>query len=251
MQRQVMTASDIMTRSVRTVPEGATLSRAMAIMDSYGISQVPVMRGDAPVALLTEDDARHALVQNLQDRPVEKLASPLPDLLSPDSRISEVLQSLQQQNSLLVVSDDGGLAGIITYWDVVVLARPHLFVKEVELLLRLVVATQCDRRYGGDWWEKVPEDIRLRAEQEHQADKAEFPNPTPEHMLGHTSFWGLIETFRWVSPDLEESQFAELHRIREMRNKVAHYALLTPEEQRELVTDCLKAGDWLETFLND
>jgi hypothetical protein len=246
-----MTASDIMTRSVRTVPEGAHLAEAMAIMDSHGISQVPVMRGDSPVAMLTEDDARHALMQRLQDRPVERLASPLPDLLGPDSRISEVLQALQGQNSLLVVGDDGALAGIITYWDVVVLARPHLFVKEVELLLRLVVAAQYERKYGDNWWGQVPEEIRQRAEQEHQADRAEFPNPTPEHMLGHTSFWGLIETFRSVRPDLEDSQFTELHRIREFRNKVAHYALLTPDEQRTLVADCLKAGAWLERFLHD
>jgi CBS domain-containing protein len=244
-----MTAREIMTRRVQTVPAESSLTDALALMDRGGFGQLPVMQGEAAVALLTEADARRAILAGRLDRPVGELASPLPPLVRPCTRLSGVLAALQEQESLLVISGSGRLRGIITYWDVLVLSRPHLLVKEVELLLRRVVAAACEAKYGPDWWPQVPVDLRERAEDEHKNDDDHTPNPTPEHMLGHTSFWSLIEICRWIQPDVTEDRLQELHRVREMRNFVAHYYRLTPAQLRALVETCTRAGDWLEQML--
>lgn len=244
-----MTAREIMTRRVQTVPARGSLTDALAIMDQERFSQLPVMQGEKAVALLTEADIRRAILAGRADLPVGELASPLPVLLRPSSRLSAVMAALQDQDTLLVVSSSGRLRGIITYWDALVLARPHLLVKEVELLLRRVVAAACEQRYGPDWWPKVPEDLRTPAENEHRNDDDKTATPSPEHMLGHTSFWALIEIFRWVRPEISEDRFQELHQVRQYRNYIAHYYRLTKAQVQELVRACTLAGDWLEQFL--
>jgi CBS domain-containing protein len=243
-----LTAGDIMTSSVQTVAAGESLVAAMAIMDRDGFSQVPVMEGAKPVALLTETDVRRALAAGRQDRPVADLASPLPETVEPQARLSSVLELVQQQEVVLVVTADGDLAGIITYWDVIVLARPALMVKEVELILRRVVAAAYAAKYGPDWWPQVPADLRQQAEQEHRSDEDTAP-ATPEHMLGHTSLWALIEIFRKVRPDLGDDRFQLLHQVRQFRNKVAHLYVLTDAEQRRLTALCREVGGWLVTLL--
>lgn len=248
MPKHELVARDIMTASVRTVNQDSSLHDALAIMDGEGYSQVPVMDGRKPIALLTEADARRAVMQNRLDRSVLELASPLPLLISPATRISRVLHALEEQESILVVSDKGLLAGIITYWDVMVLSRPYMMVKEVELLLRRVVAATYQQAHGPDWWDEIPLNLREQAEREHGSDR-EDGDDSPEHMLGHTSLWALIEIFHLGRPDLDDRHFGELHEIRKFRNKVAHLYILTPAEQRELTERCLQAGDWLEGLL--
>ena len=248
MLKHEMVARDIMTKSVRTVNHDGSLKDALTIMDREGFSQMPVMEGEKPVALLTEPDVRRAILQDRQDRPVAELASPLPALVGPGTRISRVMVALQEQDSVLVVSSRDRLEGIITYWDVLELARPYMLVKEVELLLRRVVEAAFEQKYGPDWWRHVSEDLRQRAEEEHEADKQEGDS-SPAHMLGHTSLWSLIEIFRSARPDLNGNDFKELHEIRKFRNQVAHLYILTPAEQHELSQRCLRAGDWLQSLL--
>jgi len=242
-----MTARDIMTRCVRTVPADGTLGDALTIMDQEGFSQLPVMQGTKPVGMLTERDVRLALAEHREDRPLGDLASPLPTQMHARTRISSVLQAMQQQESVLVVTKMGRLQGIITYWDVLLLGRPAILVKEVELVLRRVVTATYEGMFGLDWWDNVPRDLRERAEEEHRQDEDE--EPTPEHMLGHTSFWALIEIFKRARPDLPDARFQELHRVRVLRNRVSHYYRLTDREQQELLNLCLRTGDWLESML--
>lgn len=242
-----LTARDLMTPNVVTLAAGADLAGAIAVMDRTGFRKLPVVRDGKPVALLTETDVRRALAERRSDLPVERLASALPKTAVPDSRLSTVLQLLQDQEAVLVTGDGGVLAGIITYWDVLVLARPPLMVKEVELLLRRVVAATCEKRYGPDWWGRLPEDLRRRAEEEHRAD--EDRGATPEHMLGHTSLWTLIEIFRKLRPELGDDAFGRLHRIRQLRNKVAHLYVLTAEEERNIRELCPAVGDWLISLM--
>ncbi|HYF96000.1 MAG TPA: CBS domain-containing protein [Symbiobacteriaceae bacterium] len=245
--RNKLTARDLMTPDVITVAAGSSLAGAIAIMDRHGFSQVPVMRDGRPAGLLTETDVRRALTGGRGDLPALELASPLPEMAAPDSRLSAVLQLLQKQEAVLVARADGALAGIITYWDLLVLTRPSLLVKEVELLLRRVVAVTYAEKYGPDWWPNVPPDLRKNAEDEHRADGDD--DASPEHMLGHTSLWALIQIFRGARPDLGEESFQRLHRIRQFRNKVAHLYVLTPEEEAEIRDLCPKMGDWLVSQL--
>ncbi len=240
-------ARDLMSCFVKTVQPDTSVLDAAAIMDAGGYSQLPVVEGRKPVALLTEADVRRALIKHRRKSPVREAASPLPSLVTPDAHLSEVLHELSDQDSILVVADTGELSGIITYWDILLVARPFLMVSEVELLLRNLVAAAYQKAYGPDWWHKVDEHLRRRAEEEHAGDGVS--DPSGQHMLGHTSFWALIETFRDVAPHLPGERFEHLHSIREMRNRVAHHYQMTPDEVRRLVRECMKARDWLEQAL--
>lgn len=241
-------AESMMSRCVRTLPESAPLAEGIAIMDREGFSQIPVMRGRKPVGLLTETDLRKACLQGRANLTAGELASPLPRLLRPQSRLSEVLEALQAEDSLLVVTPRGYLKGIITYWDVLTRARPFLLVTEVELLLRRVVAAAYRSAHGPDWWERVPPGLRQQAEEEHQRDVETEP-ATGEHMLSHTSFWALIEIFRTVRPAEDEPRLQELHAVRRLRNQVAHHDTLTEREELELRERSLRSGDWLDEIL--
>lgn len=242
-----LTARDLMTPDVVTVAAGSALADAMATMDRLGFSQLPVLRDGKAVGLLTERDARRALADGRTALPVDDLASPVPPTAAPDTRLSGVLQMLQEQEAILVMLQDGALAGIVTYWDLLLLSRPPLMVKEVELILRRVVAIFCAEKYGPDWWPHLPFNLREQAEQEHKADRD--TEATPEHLLGHTSLWSLIEICRTVRPDLGDAAFQRLHRVRQLRNKVAHLYVLTAGEEAEIRDVCTAAGDWLVTLL--
>lgn len=245
--RHKLTARDLMTADVVTVEAGSSLADAIATMDRLGYSQLPVMRGGKPEAMLTEADVRRALLDGRTDQAADQAASPLPATVEPTARLSHVLSLLQEQDTVLVINPDGDLAGIVTYWDILVTAQPALMVQEVELILRRVVAAMYQEKHGPDWWEQIPKELRQRAEEEHKADRDEAA--TPEHMLGHTSLWSLIEIFRHVRPNLGDHQFERLHRIRELRNMVAHLYVLSPEELQEVRQLCPAAGDWLISLL--
>lgn len=221
------------------------LSEAIQIMDEGGYGQVPVLQGDRPVKLLTERDARRAILSGKSALPVGEFASALPCLLAPEAPLSEVVEALQRDDSLLVIGPDGRLEGIITYWDVLKVARPHLVVAEAELLLRRVVAEAYAEQYGPDWWSHVREDLRRRAEEEHERDAAES-EPTSEHMLGHTSFWSLIEIYREIHPEVSEERIGSFHRVRQWRNQVAHLYMLSEADVAQLVRDALAMRDFLE-----
>lgn len=240
-------ARDLMTRCVQTVRTDSSLTEALAIMDANEFGQLPVMEGTKPVALLREADLRRALLEHRQDRPVGELASSLPHMVSPETRLSAVLQALEQQDTVLAVSPRGRLRGIITYWDVLVLARPYLLVTEIELLLRQAVAGAYEGAFGPDWWEHVPEDTRQKAEEEHRHDDEE--EPTATHMLGHTSFYTLIQTLKHAWPEIPPDKLDLLHKVRILRNRVAHHYRMTKAEQRELIVRCAAARDWLQPLL--
>jgi CBS domain-containing protein len=220
-------AQFLMTPKVETATADATLHQTLVIMDRFGYSQVPIVRDGKPIALLTEVDVRRALLAGRQDRPIIELASPLPRLLEPEAPLSDVLGALQEEDSLLIINGSGQLMGIITYWDVLKLARPFLMVAEIELLLREAVNQAYTTAYGADWW-CPPSEL-----------------DTAEHMLGHTSFWALIEAFGIVRSDLPQERIAALHDIREIRNRIAHHYRLSQREQRAIIESSLRVRDWL------
>lgn len=242
-------AGNLISGRVQTVTKGGSLQEAVAILEKGGFSQVPVVDGsNKPVALLKEVDARRAYMNGRQGAPVEELASALPPLLQPKDGLVDALAHLDEFNSLLIVDPDGSLLGIITYWDVLKIARPYLCVSEIELLLREVCATAYEKAYGKDWWDNIRPDLRNLAEREHQSDRDEGDS-SPRHMLGHTSMWALIEILRDIKPEYGEKRYNLLQKIRVMRNRVAHHYRLDREEVAQILSACLEARTWLEDLV--
>ena len=249
--KQKMTVRDIMVQTVATVRADSSLTDAVAVMEQEGFSQLPVLENGRPVAMLTERDVRSALLNGRQDLTVKELASPLPEAVQPETLISRALSLSEQQESLLVLNEAGAIAGLVTFWDLLKLARPHLLVKEVELLLREVTADHCRQTYGEHWWRALPRHLTERAEEEHERDEIPGVRASGEHMLGHTSFWNLNQIFILVTPGLREDQIEALDDARVMRNEVAHYYVLTPKEQADLTEFCHELIDWLSTLRSD
>lgn len=244
MARIKLLARDIMIRNVTTVAAESRLADAVAVMDREGFSQLPVVRGNRLIGLLTEADVRRALMKNRQNRPVSELAGALPELVQPDTRIARTLQAMDDQEAILVVGPQQELQGIITYWDMIVLGRPHVMVKEVEQLLRMAVSNECVRRFGAEWWNRLPENLRERAEDEHRMYDGKAPADS-EHMLGHTVFFGLIQIYHYLHPDVDDKYIEALDKIREFRNQISHLVALPPAEQAEMSRRCVEIGDWL------
>jgi CBS domain-containing protein len=241
-------AGNLVHGKVQTVSLGSSLDEAVALLERGGFHQVPVVDGTKPVALLTETDARRAYAAGRQAEPVEKLASALPPLLQPKDGLVDLLAYMDEHNSLLIVDPDGSLRGIITYWDVLKIARPYLIVSEIEILLREVVATAYETAYGPNWWGHVRQDLRQRAEMEHKND-ADEGDTSPRHMLGHTSFWALIEILHDLKPEFGQKRYNLLQQIRVMRNQVAHHYRLDAAEQAAMIKACTEARTWLEELV--
>jgi hypothetical protein len=241
-------AGNLISGRVRTIAKGGSLQEAVAILEKEGFSQVPVVDGTKPIALLKEADARRAYASGRQDEPVEQLASPLPPLLQRKDGLVDLLAHLDDFSSLLIVDADGSLIGIVTYWDVLKIAQPYLCVSEIEILLREVCATAYEKVYGKDWWGHVRPDLRNLAEREHQSDKDEGDSSS-RHMLGHTSMWALIEILRDIKPEYGQAKYALLQKIRVMRNRVAHHYRLEQEEVAKILSACMEARTWLEDLV--
>lgn len=241
-------AGNLISGRIQTIAKGSSLQEAVEILQKGGFSQVPVVEQERPVALLKLDDALRAYTDGRQHEPVEAIASPLPPLLQAKDGLVDLLAHLDDYSSLLIVDPDGSLRGIITYWDVLKIARPYLSVSEIELLLREVCATEYEKAYGKDWWDNIRPDLRNVAEREHQSDRSEGDS-SPRHMLGHTSMWALIEILRDVKPEYGQKRYELLQRIRVMRNRVAHHYRLEPEEVAEILRACTEARTWLEELV--
>ena len=112
---------DIMHSPVIGVSPDESVMRAVSIMDSYGFSQIPVLRdgvciGSISVGLITEYITRYG-AENVRDKRVyELMEEPLPTV-PPTTDLSTVSQMLDTHLAVLVV-EGGKVIGVITKHDI-------------------------------------------------------------------------------------------------------------------------------------
>ncbi|MGF1466331.1 MAG: IMP dehydrogenase [Sandaracinaceae bacterium] len=108
-----------------TVAPDRTLSEALEIMRRHDISGLPVVEGDRPVGILTSRDVRFE--KNLAQRVDQLMTRAL--ITVPPGVSQERAKELLHENrieKLLVVAEDGTLAGLITIKDLLQAERfPH------------------------------------------------------------------------------------------------------------------------------
>lgn len=110
-------ASDVMRRWVPAVSPTDSLARAVEIMDSVAVRELPVIAGGAIVGIVTRSDLGPHVGQ-LEWTPVRVAMSASPRTVAPDTLIADVVRALLDGNFNCVPVVDGGVVvGMITRRD--------------------------------------------------------------------------------------------------------------------------------------
>jgi tRNA nucleotidyltransferase (CCA-adding enzyme) len=117
-------AKDILSAPVHTVPPGATMAEAGALMSTWGHGGLPVVEGDTIVGLVTRKDVDKAVRHRLAHAPVKGFMAREVVTVAPDEDLY-TLESLLAAKGIgrLPVVEDGELIGIVTRKDL--LAAEH------------------------------------------------------------------------------------------------------------------------------
>lgn len=104
-----------------TVDADASIDDALALMQKYDISQIPVTRGGEFVGSLNDNHLYAKLIANadLKQSKVEELMQPPFPFVDPQARLDQVSKLINRDNSAVLVRDWGGNLHIITKYDVI------------------------------------------------------------------------------------------------------------------------------------
>jgi predicted transcriptional regulator len=112
-----MTCSEVMTPDPFTIDARDPASRAVDIMLEHSYSQIPVLRGNSIVGLLTERDIIKDLHHDLSQMSVQAVMSAdSPPVVSETTRVTDVVPLFEAHQAILVQTQ-GRLSGIITRAD--------------------------------------------------------------------------------------------------------------------------------------
>lgn len=129
-----------MTPDVVTLDTGATIADAIATVTEHEVRHLPILDGDRLVGIVSDRELRRVeglLAQRIgqPDRSENVLASPLTSLISQppitckkSTHVDEVIDQLifESVGAVVVLDDDGHIAGIISTIDVLEAARGRL-----------------------------------------------------------------------------------------------------------------------------
>ena len=105
--------------SLLTVETGQPLKRALALIEQYDVTQIPVFRGLEPVGTLYDSDILKTVLADpgALERPVEEwMQDPLP-VVDTDEPVERVTRLLATRNPAVLVRDHGAVVGILTRFD--------------------------------------------------------------------------------------------------------------------------------------
>ena len=115
------TVSDVMTRAVATLEQGATMSDAAKIMVKGGFGSVVVVLGKMILGILTERDVLRAAadVPDLSSTTVKAWMTAEPDTAGPDFDTEEAATLMLSRGFRhLPIVDASGLVGMVSLRDV-------------------------------------------------------------------------------------------------------------------------------------
>lgn len=113
----VLRARDLMHSPVVGIAPDDSVSEAIELMLEEGYSQLPVIRDNYPVGLISNSDIRNAEYENAGEHPVADLMRESITTVTPDATIEEVDNHLDHHDAVIVV-ESSEMIGIITEADV-------------------------------------------------------------------------------------------------------------------------------------
>lgn len=122
-------AEQVMHSPVIWVEVNEPVRNAVELMEKYGISQIPVLKGGSVVGTVYESTLlKHFLKtknpSSLFNRPVHEIMDEALPIVSPSTSISDVLALLSGDKPAVLVMRGGRLLGIITKIDVISAIKP-------------------------------------------------------------------------------------------------------------------------------
>ena len=102
-----------------SVEVGQPLKRALALIEQYDVTQIPVFRDREPVGTLYDSDILKTVLADPKavERPVEQwMQEPLP-VVTTDEPVDRVTRLLAARNPAVLVRDSGTIVGILTRFD--------------------------------------------------------------------------------------------------------------------------------------
>jgi len=120
------TARDLLSDKVGTAPALVTLSpaqtvrQALNLMETYDISQLPVVENGSCLGAVSEAAvmARAIAQPTLLERPVKEIMEAAYPTAEADTPLEGLSEFLSRDTPAVLIRDDGALAGIITRYDV-------------------------------------------------------------------------------------------------------------------------------------
>ncbi len=117
--KPVKMAKDIMTTHVITIDPDATLKEAEKELTKYGINVLPVIKNGKFLGIISRETVEKALFHGFRLHKVIEFTTIDPEVVSPDTPVSEVERIMIEQNQrFMPVIKDGKLLGAITRTDI-------------------------------------------------------------------------------------------------------------------------------------
>lgn len=113
--KEEIKAEELMNQKIISVAPGDTIKDSISQMKKFGISQMPVLDGNHIVGLVSESTLLDALMSE-KNKKIQEIMEETPPMVSKTASI-KVVSSLLRHYPVVLVSDSGKLAGLITKAD--------------------------------------------------------------------------------------------------------------------------------------
>ncbi|RLG69175.1 MAG: hypothetical protein DRO11_08140 [Methanobacteriota archaeon] len=125
--RNTPKAEEIMTSRVISVSAGETIKKTIHLMEKYNISQLPVMRGNHPIGMITEKNILSHILgghnpRKLAETSVEKVMDEAPPQVPDTTPLDTITKILHDYPAVLITRKEK-IIGIITKADLLKLLR--------------------------------------------------------------------------------------------------------------------------------
>lgn len=109
-------AEDIMNRHVVFLKPDNKASDAVAIMKKHAISQIPIIKNNKVLGIVSESTILDNIEKNINSLPLKEIMEDAPPIISKETGISVVAEMLKHF-PILIVQDSGKMKGVITKAD--------------------------------------------------------------------------------------------------------------------------------------
>ncbi len=114
--------SQVMTKTLYTLPPDATMQEVKDLMRQHRISGVPVVDAQGLCGIVSLEDLIHALEQQALSAPIRQFMTPMPLVVArAQEPLLEAFKRLEQHNvgRMPVLDGHGALVGIVTHTDII------------------------------------------------------------------------------------------------------------------------------------